>query len=71
MSTATPTPADWQAAQPWIDAFTAGEIDRRAYWHNVQRLIRNAHPEFSGHDATRVARIMAPFPLKDGPLAPR
>lgn len=79
MSSATPTPADWQLAQPFIDAFRAVEgstpwlvgLARRDYWHGVQDALRAAHPGYSGHDVTRVARIMAPFPLRDGAYAPR
>jgi hypothetical protein len=71
VSTATPTPADWEIAAPWIAAYRAGELDRRGYWHGVQAALRQAHTAYSGHDVTRVARIMAPFPLQDDRYAPR
>ena len=65
MSTATPTPADLELAQPAIDAYNAGLIDRRGYWHAVEQELRAARPSYSARDVTRVARIMAPFWLRD------
>lgn len=71
MSDATPTVGDWQLAQPLIDAWNAGQLSRYEWWHTIQPALREAHPNFSGHDATRVARIMAPFSLRDDRYAPR
>ena len=71
MSTATPTPADEAMLLPLRGAFLEGRIDRRDYWHAAQDALKAAHPEYSGHDATRVARILAPFPLRDSRYAPR
>jgi len=71
MSSATPTLADSELLAPVIAAFQAGQADRRVYWHTSQPLLLAAHPEFTGHDATRVARILAPFPLRDDRYAPR
>jgi len=71
VSTATPSQADLALAAPLVEAYARGVIDRRDYWHTIQPALLAAHPEFSGHDATRVARIMAPFPLRDDRYAPR
>lgn len=71
MSDATPAAADWQLAQPLRDAFERGELSRYEWWHTIQPALLDAHPNFSGHDATRVARIMAPFPLRDDRFAAR
>jgi len=71
MSTATPTDADRALLEPLIAGFTAGDLDRRDYWHGARALLEPAHPNYSGHDVTRVARILAPFPLRDDRYAPR
>lgn len=65
MSTATPTPDDEALAAPWIAAFTAGTIDRRGYWHGLEAQLRASRPHYSSRDVTRVARILAPFTLRD------
>jgi hypothetical protein len=71
VSDAFPTPADKELVAPIVEAFTAGEIGRNVYWHATRDLLQGAHPRYSGHDVTRVARILAPFPLRDGRYAPR
>lgn len=71
VSTATPTEQDRELIAPIIAGFQYGALDRRDYWHLSQFDLLAAHPEFSGHDATRVARILAPFPLQDDRYAPR
>jgi len=65
MSTATPTLEDEALAAPWIAAYQAGEIDRRGYWHGLEHALRASRPHYSARDVTRVARILAPFTLRD------
>ena len=69
VSTATPTPADLELADSFQRVVDDGLVPvdevRRWYWHTIEIALRNAHPDYSARDVTRVARIMAPFPLRD------
>lgn len=71
MSTATPTNQDREALSALVAAFEAGQADRRDYWRAARYTLQELHPTYSGHDVTRVARILAPFPLQDGRYSPR
>lgn len=60
-----PTPLDLQLLAPLIHAWNEGRITRYAYWLEARALIRDAHPNFSSRETRRLARILAPFKVRD------